>query len=67
MGAKVAVDFSSAINANFKNHKKFIDNGSLICVRGDVFDLPILDESVDIVFVMALFSILEIMQNVLIN
>ena len=33
-GAKViAVDFSSAINANFKNHKKFIDNGSLICQR----------------------------------
>ncbi len=50
-GAKViAVDFSSAINANFQNHKKYIDDGSLICIRGDVFDLPILDESFDIVF-----------------
>ena len=50
-GAKViAVDFSSAINANFENHKEFIDEGSLICVRGDIFNLPILPESVDVVF-----------------
>ena len=50
-GAKVvAVDFSSAINANYQNHIDFIGSGSLICVRGDIFDLPISEESFDIVF-----------------
>ena len=34
----------------FENHKEFIDEGSLICVRGDIFNLPILPESVDVVF-----------------
>ena len=50
-GAKVvAVDFSSAINANFENHKSYVEDGSLICIRGDVFDLPIIEETFDIVF-----------------
>lgn len=50
-GAKVvAVDFSSAIQANFKNHKDYVENGSLICIRGDVFNLPIHEETFDIVF-----------------
>ncbi len=50
-GAKVvAVDFSSAISANFENHKSFVKNGSLICVRGDIFNLPITEEVFDVVF-----------------
>lgn len=50
-GAKVvAVDFSSAISANYNNHLSFIEDGSLVCVRGDVFDLPIHEECFDIVF-----------------
>ena len=49
-GAKViAVDFSSAIYANFENHNAAIKSGHLICARGDVFNLPIKEHVFDIV------------------
>ncbi len=50
MGAKViAVDYSSAIFANHKNHISHVKDGSLICVQADIFDLPIKKSSFDIV------------------
>ena len=50
MGAKVvAVDFSSAIFANHQNHQLSVQDGSLICVKGDIFNLPIKKTSFDIV------------------
>jgi len=50
MGAKViAVDYSSAIFANHQNHLSYINEGSLICVQGDIFNLPIKKSSFDIV------------------
>ncbi len=49
-GAKViAVDFSSAIYANFRNHKQYVESEDLICVRGDLFNLPLKEDSFDIV------------------
>ena len=49
-GARVvAVDYSSAIFANFDNHAEFVEKGKLICLRADVFDLPILKSAFDIV------------------
>ena len=50
LGAKVmAVDYSSAIYANFKNHSESVKKGNLICLRADVFDLPIKESMFDIV------------------
>ena len=49
-GAKViAVDFSSAIFANFNNHQKYVESGKLICIRGDVFNLPVIERAFDMV------------------
>ena len=50
LGAKViAVDFSSAIYANYKNHERSVKEGNLLCVRGSLFDLPLEKLSFDIV------------------
>ena len=50
MGARViAVDFSSAIFANHQNHLEYVKNGSLMCVQGDIFKLPIKKSCFDIV------------------
>lgn len=50
LGAKViAVDFSSAIYANYKNHQRSAKEGNLLCVRGNLFDLPLEKLSFDIV------------------
>ena len=49
-GAQViSVDFSSAIYANYENHKKYAGKGDLLCIRGNLFDLPIEQSSFDIV------------------
>ena len=49
-GAKViAVDFSSAIFANFNNHQKYVESDKLICIRGDVFNLPVIERAFDMV------------------
>jgi SAM-dependent methyltransferase len=49
-GAKVvAVDYSSAIDANKNNHHKFIKEGRLLLVQGGLFDLPLITGSLDIV------------------
>ena len=45
----ISVDFSSAIYANYENHKRSIEEGNLICIRGNLFDLPIEQSSFDIV------------------
>jgi len=50
-GARViAVDFSSAIDANQRNHKKYVEEGRLFLVQGDIFNLPLKENSFDIVF-----------------
>jgi 2-polyprenyl-3-methyl-5-hydroxy-6-metoxy-1,4-benzoquinol methylase len=50
LGAKVvAVDFSSAIYSNYKNHERSVKEGNLLCVRGSLFDLPLEKLSFDIV------------------
>ena len=49
-GAKViAVDYSSAISANFNNHVESVKKGDLICMRADLFNLPIKKNAFDIV------------------
>ena len=49
-GAKViAVDYSSAIYVNHQNHIEKIESGELLCVRADVFNLPIKESVFDIV------------------
>jgi SAM-dependent methyltransferase len=49
-GAKViAVDFSTAIYANHRNNFQSIESGNLLCVRADVFNLPIKSSSFDFV------------------
>jgi len=50
-GAKVvAVDYSSAIDANQRNHIKYIKEGQLLLIQGDLFNLPLAEKSFDIVF-----------------
>ena len=49
-GAKViAVDYSSAIDANWRNHSKYIEEGRLLLLQGDLFNLPLMENSFDIV------------------
>ena len=49
-GAKViAVDYSSAIYANFENHIEEVKNKNLICIRADLFNLPVKEEKFDYV------------------
>jgi len=50
LGARViAVDYSTAIYANHMNNISSIRMKDLLCIRGDVFNLPIKKESFDIV------------------
>ena len=50
LGAKVvAVDYSTAINANYQNHKSYVNDNKLMLVRGSLFDLPLKKEIFDIV------------------
>jgi len=50
LGAKViAVDYSSAINANFQNNLEFVDNQKLICVQSDLFEMPVQENFFDMV------------------
>jgi len=46
----VAIDYSTAIDANYRNHSKYIENGRLILLQGDLFNLPIKSKSFDLVF-----------------
>ena len=49
-GAKViAIDYSSAIYANYENHLQSAKEGNLLCIRGNLFDLPIKKSSFDLV------------------
>ena len=49
-GAKViAVDYSSAIYANYENHIESAEDGNLLCIRGNLFELPLKKASFDIV------------------
>ena len=49
-GAKIiAIDYSSAIFANFENHIEEINKGNLICVRADLFNLPVKEYKFDFV------------------
>lgn len=45
----IAVDYSSAIQANFNNHLNFVKNGQLLCIKADVFNMPLSKNSFDIV------------------
>jgi len=45
----IAVDFSSAIYANHHNNFESVKAGNLLCIRGDVFELPIESQSFDYV------------------
>ena len=50
LGARViAVDYSTAIYANHMNNISSIRMKDLLCIRGDVFDLPIKKDSFDLV------------------
>lgn len=50
-GAKViSVDFSSAIDANKKNHSKAFSEGKFLPIQGDLFNLPVKENSFDMVF-----------------
>jgi ubiquinone/menaquinone biosynthesis C-methylase UbiE len=50
-GATVlAVDYSAAIDANCRNHNKYIAEGRLLLIQGDLFDLPLKENSFDVVF-----------------
>ena len=50
LGANViAVDFSAAINANYDNHKFYVNNNKLMLLRASLFDLPLKKEAFDIV------------------
>jgi ubiquinone/menaquinone biosynthesis C-methylase UbiE len=46
----VSLDYSTAVDANMKNHKAAFDDGRVVFVQGNVFELPVKDESFDIVF-----------------
>tara|TARA_B110000003_G_C16630714_1_gene526535 strand:- start:186 stop:1208 length:1023 start_codon:yes stop_codon:yes gene_type:complete len=49
-GANVlAIDGSSAIDANKKNHQKYIDEAKLVLIQADLFSLPIKEHSFDFV------------------
>ena len=49
-GANVlAIDGSSAVDANKKNHQQYIDEGQLILIQADLFSLPLKEHSFDIV------------------
>ena len=49
-GAKIiAIDYSSAIFANFENHVEEIKKGNLICIRADLFNLPVKENKFDFV------------------
>lgn len=45
----VAVDYSSAIKANYQNNFDSVDCGNLICIQSDLFDMPVREKSFDIV------------------
>ena len=45
----VAVDYSSAIDANYNNHSEHVSQGNLICIQADVFDMPVRASCFDIV------------------
>jgi len=45
----VAVDYSSAIDANYNNHSEHVKQGNLICIQADVFDMPIKTNAFNIV------------------
>jgi len=50
-GARViSVDFSSAIDANKKNHIQYINDGQFLPLQGDLFNLPLRESSFDMVF-----------------
>lgn len=50
-GARViAVDYSSAIDANLRNHEKYINEGRFFPIQGDLFKLPLQIHSFDMVF-----------------
>ncbi len=46
----IAVDYSSAIDANYKNHTEFVNSGQLLLIQASVFDLPLKENSFDMVF-----------------
>ncbi len=45
----IAVDYSSAIHANYENHFQDTNINNLICIQADVFDMPLKKYSFDIV------------------
>ncbi len=50
-GAKVvAFDYSSAVEANMRNHKEHIKNGNLLLLQADVFNMPFKKNNFDYVF-----------------
>ena len=49
-GARViAVDYSSAIDANLGNHLEYVKEGRLFLIQGDLFRLPVKQSAFDIV------------------
>ena len=45
----IAVDYSSAIHANYENHSQDTNSENLICIQADVFDMPLKKNLFDIV------------------
>jgi len=46
----ISVDFSSAIDANKQNHSRYINEGQFLPIQGDLFNLPLQENSFDMVF-----------------
>jgi SAM-dependent methyltransferase len=50
-GAKViAIDYSTAIDANLKNHMKYFQEGVFLPLQADLFEIPLARASFDMVF-----------------
>jgi len=47
--SELSLDYSSAIYANYENHLQNAKEGNLLCIRGNLFDLPIKKSSFDLV------------------
>ena len=46
----VAVDYSTAVEANYTNHARYVESGQLVLLRANLFNLPLKKGVFDVVF-----------------